>query len=88
MAKWITLEILVVAFLVGCIGSWFEVFNLDSYKKFLLTFSPFYLGLVASIGTNSVVEKIQERKEKANLVNGLSAGFNDRARRQVIFPLW
>ena len=64
MAKRITLVILVVAFLVGCIGSWFEVFDMDAFTKFLLTFSPFYLGLIASIGTNSVVEKIQEKKER------------------------
>ena len=64
LAKKTTLVILVVAFLVGCIGSWFEVFNMESYTKFLLTFSPFYLGLVASIGTNSVVGKIQEKKEQ------------------------
>ncbi|MGE0074126.1 MAG: hypothetical protein AB7S52_02780 [Sphaerochaetaceae bacterium] len=64
MAKKITLAILIIAFLIGCVGSWFEVFNMDAFTKFLLTFSPFYLGLVASIGTNSVVEKIQEKKEQ------------------------
>ena len=64
VAKKITLAILVISFAIGCIGSWFEVFNMDAFTKFLIHFSPFYLGLIASIGTNSVVEKIQEKKEQ------------------------
>jgi membrane-anchored protein YejM (alkaline phosphatase superfamily) len=59
MAKKITLAILMVLFAIGCIGSWFEVFDMDAFTKFLIHFSPFYLGLVASIGTNSAVEKIK-----------------------------
>lgn len=64
VAKKITLAILVISFAIGCVGSWFEVFNMDAFTKFLIHFSPFYLGLIASIGTNSVVEKIQEKKEQ------------------------
>lgn len=60
MAKKITLAILIVAFLIGCIGSWFETFNMDAYTRFLTNFSPFYLGLVASIGTNSAIAKYRK----------------------------
>ena len=56
-AKKITLSILIIAFLVGCLGSWFKVFNMEGYTSFLLAFSPFYLGLIASIGVNSALEK-------------------------------
>ena len=56
-AKKITLGILIIAFLMGCIGSWFKTFNMVSYTSFLLAFSPFYLGLIASIGVNSAIEK-------------------------------
>jgi hypothetical protein len=62
MAKKITLGILIIAFLIGCIGSWFEAFDMDAFTKFLIHFSPFYLGLIASIGTNSVVEKVKGGK--------------------------
>lgn len=59
MAKKITLVILVVAFGIGCVGSWFNIFNMDAFTKFLIHFSPFYLGLIASIGTNSAIEKVK-----------------------------
>jgi len=60
MAKKITLAILVAAFAIGCIGSWFTVFDMDGYTKFLIHFSPFYLALIASIGTNSAIEKYKK----------------------------
>ena len=63
MAKKLTLGILVIAFLIGCIGSWFDGFNMDGFTKFLIHFSPFYLGLIASIGTNSAIEKVQGVKK-------------------------
>jgi len=56
-AKKITLGILVIAFTLGCIGPWFTIFNMASYTSFLLAFSPFFLGLIASIGINSAIEK-------------------------------
>lgn len=59
MAKKITLVILIVAFAIGCIGSWFNTFDMDAFTKFLIHFSPFYLGLIASIGTNSAIEKVK-----------------------------
>jgi membrane-anchored protein YejM (alkaline phosphatase superfamily) len=60
MAKKITLAILIISFAIGCIGSWFEVFDMDAFTKFLIHFSPFYLGLIASIGTNSAIEKVKK----------------------------
>lgn len=60
MAKKITLAILIAAFLIGCIGSWFDTFDMDGYTRFLSHFSPFYLGLVASIGTNSAIGKYRK----------------------------
>ena len=62
MAKKITLVILIIAFAIGCVGSWFASFDMDAFTKFLIHFSPFYLGLIASIGTNSVVEKVKGGK--------------------------
>ncbi len=59
MAKKITLIILIVAFGIGCLGSWFKFFDMDAFTKFLIHFSPFYLGLIASIGTNSAIEKVK-----------------------------
>lgn len=60
MAKKITLAILVAAFAIGCVGSWFTVFDMDGYTTFLIHFSPFYLALIASIGTNSAIEKYKK----------------------------
>ena len=63
IAKNLTLMILALAFLIGAVGSFIPIFNMDGYTKFLIHFSPFYLGLIASIGTNSAVKKIQENKK-------------------------
>jgi len=62
IAKYTTLAILVVAFVIGCLGPWFKVFNMEGYTSFLLSFSPFYLGLIASIGINSGIEKTKGGK--------------------------
>ena len=61
-AKKLTLAILVVAFLVGLIGCLLAFFDMDKFVQFLGAFLPFFLGMVASIGTGSVVSKIQEGK--------------------------
>ena len=63
MAKYLTLGILTVAFIIVCVGSFLDGFNMDAFTKFLMFFSPFYLGLVVSIGGNSAIEKIQEGKK-------------------------
>lgn len=61
-AKKLTLAILAVAFIVGLVGCFLAFFDMDKFVKFLGAFLPFFLGMVASIGTNSVVSKIQEEK--------------------------
>ena len=61
-AKKLTLAILAVAFLVGLVGCFLAFFDMDKFVKFLGAFMPFFLGMVASIGTGSVVSKIQEGK--------------------------
>ena len=61
-AKKITLAILLVAFIVGLVGCFLAFFDMDKFVKFLGAFLPFFLGMVASIGTGSVVSKIQEGK--------------------------
>ena len=60
--KKLTLAILAVAFLVGLVGCFLAFFDMDKFTKFLGAFLPFFLGMVASIGTGSVVSKIQEGK--------------------------
>ena len=61
-AKKLTLAILAVAFIVGLVGCFLAFFDMDKFVKFLGAFLPFFLGMVASIGTGSVVSKIQEGK--------------------------
>ena len=61
-AKKLTLAILAVAFIVGLQGCFLAFFDMDKFVKFLGAFLPFFLGMVASIGTGSVVSKIQEGK--------------------------
>ena len=61
-AKKLTLAILAVAFIVGLVGCFLAFFDMDKFTKFLGAFLPFFLGMVASIGTGSVVSKIQEGK--------------------------
>ncbi len=63
MAKKLTLAILALAFLVGCVGAFVLKFNMDGYIKFLQGFSPLYISLIASIGANSAVEKYKGAKE-------------------------
>ena len=61
-AKKLTLAILVVAFLVGLVGCFLVFFDMDKFTKFLGAFLPFFLGMVASVGTGAVVDRIQEGK--------------------------
>jgi len=64
-AKKLTLAILVVAFLVGLVGCFLAFFDMDKFTKFLSAFLPFFLGMVASVGTGAVVDRIQEGKKDA-----------------------
>ena len=62
MAKKLTLIILAVALIVGCVGAWFKVFDMEGFIAFLKGFAPLYISLIASIGANSAVEKYKETK--------------------------
>jgi hypothetical protein len=64
-AKKLTLGILVVAFLVGLVGCFLAFFDMDKFVKFLGAFLPFFLGMVASVGTGAVVDRIQGGKKDA-----------------------
>ena len=59
-AKKITLGILVGTWLVGMVGCFLAFFDMTKMTAFMLGFSPFYLGLIASIGINSFKEKTND----------------------------
>ena len=61
-AKKLTLAILAVAFIVGLVGCFLKFFDMDKFTKFLGAFLPFFLGMVASVGTGAVFDRIQEGK--------------------------
>ena len=60
MAKYLTLGILLVGFIIGVIGYFVVPFNMDGYISFLKGFAPLYIALIASIGANSAVEKYKK----------------------------
>ena len=60
MAKYLTLGILLVGFIIGVVGSFIVSFNMDGYISFLKGFAPLYIALIASIGANSAVEKYKK----------------------------
>jgi len=60
MAKNLTLTILALAFLVGSIGAFVAGFNMEGYTSFLKGFAPLYIALIASIGANSAMGKVQK----------------------------
>jgi len=62
VAKKVTIGILISAFAVGSVGAFIAIFNMDGYINFLRAFSPIYISLIASIGANSAVKTIQEKK--------------------------
>ena len=59
LAKYITLGLLIVAFLVGAVGAFVPTFLMEGYTSFLKSFSPIYISLIASIGANSAFAKVQ-----------------------------
>lgn len=61
-AKKITLGILVGTWVVGMAGCFIPSFNMDSMTSFMLSFLPFWGGMVASIGINSYKEKQNDAK--------------------------
>lgn len=64
IAKYITLAILVVAFVIGCLGPWFKVFDMGKYDTFLSAYTPLYVTLITSIGAHKIVETIQNNKKE------------------------
>ena len=60
MAKYLTLGILLVGFIIGVVGSFIGTYNMDGYINFLKGFAPLYIALIASIGANSAVEKYKK----------------------------
>ena len=56
-AKKITLAIMVVAFVMGLVVSFFPPQVMENFKTFLYAYLPFFLGMVGSIGVNSALEK-------------------------------
>ncbi len=62
-AKKLTLGILVVTFIAGLIGCFLAFFDMDKFVQFLGAFLPFFLGMIASVGTGAVVDRIQEGKK-------------------------
>lgn len=61
-AKKITLGILTGTWIVGMAGCFIPSFNMDSMTAFMLSFLPFWGGMVASIGINSYKEKQNDAK--------------------------
>jgi hypothetical protein len=61
-AKKITLGILFGTWVVGMAGCFIPTFNMASMTSFMLSFLPFWGGMVASIGINSYKEKQNENK--------------------------
>jgi uncharacterized membrane protein len=68
-AKKLTLGILALAFLVGLVGCFLAFFDMDKFATFLASFLPFYLGMVASVGTGAVIDRIKENKDGNNNVS-------------------
>lgn len=62
MAKRLTLIMLSVAFVVGCVGAFVKNFQMEAFISFLKGFAPLYISLIASIGANSAFEKYNEGK--------------------------
>ncbi len=63
MAKKLTLIIIVLAFIIGCIGAFVAQFNMTGYIDFIKGFGVLYIPIILSIGANSAVEKIKPKKE-------------------------
>ena len=62
LAKKVTLGILALSFLGGLIGAVITTFNMEGYISFLDAFVPFFSVMIASIGANSAIAKIQASK--------------------------
>ena len=63
MAKKLTLTILALAFIIGSLGAWYSRFDIAGYTAFLKGFAPLYIALIASIGANSAIEKLEDKDD-------------------------
>lgn len=63
IAKNMTLAILAIAFIVGCVGAFIPTFLMAGYSTFLKGFAPLYMTLITSIGANSAIEKFKETEK-------------------------
>ena len=66
LAKKMTLGILGLSFLGGLIGAFLSTFNMEGYILFLKSFVPFFSVMIASIGANSAISKLQTTKVKSD----------------------
>ena len=66
LAKNISLALLVYALVLGSIGAFCSSFNMSGYVDLLRGYAPLYVTLIASIGTNSVVNKLQTDKKEVS----------------------
>ena len=62
LAKKVTLGILVLSFIGGLVGAFITTFNMEGYISFLKAFVPFFSVMIASIGANSAIAKVQANK--------------------------
>ena len=63
MAKKITLGILIVSVLVGLVLLFFKSVPMDRFEIYVKAVAFLYTPLIASIGINSGIEKVTEKKE-------------------------
>lgn len=65
-AKFLTLTMLVIVFVVGIVGSFaWANFDMEKFTMFLPVFGIMYVPLILSIGAASVVKKVKEKEEVA-----------------------
>jgi len=59
LAKNTTIALLVIMFIIGCVGAFISTFKMEEYVSFLKAYAPLYVSLIASIGVNSLKKKEQ-----------------------------
>lgn len=67
-AKKLTYAIIIVAFLIGVLGSFtFIPFDMEAYVSFLPAIGLLIIPLIISIGASSVTDKIQQGKKEREM---------------------
>lgn len=61
-AKSLTLIIIAVIFLVGCVGAFVPAFQMEGFTAFIKAITPCMITLYTSIGVSAVVDKVKEKK--------------------------